>query len=51
MSGDFETLSGYILKKLGKIPKENEEIDLENVKISVVKVARNRIVEVKVTKK
>lgn len=48
---DYDTLSGYILNKLGNIPKEGEEIDLKSAKIIVSKVQGNRIIEVLVRKK
>lgn len=48
---DYDTLSGYILYKLGRIPKANEEIKLEDVKITVNKVEQNRIIDVIVKKK
>ncbi len=48
---DFDTLSGYILHKLGKIPAKGEEIDLKSAKITIKKIEENRIVEVEVKKK
>jgi CBS domain containing-hemolysin-like protein len=48
---DYDTLSGYILHKLGKIPKEGKEIDLKKATITIKKVEANRITEVIIRKK
>jgi CBS domain containing-hemolysin-like protein len=48
---DFDTLSGYILNNLGRIPKQGEEIDLKKAVITVNKVEENRIIDVIVRKK
>ncbi len=48
---EYDTLSGYILNKMGRIPKEGEEIDLKTAKITINKVHENRIIEVIVKKK
>jgi putative hemolysin len=47
---EFDTLSGYILNKLGRIPLEGEEIELDKGKIIVKKIKGNRIVEVIIKK-
>lgn len=51
--GDYETLSGFLLEKLGRIPKENEDIviedgkltfkieDFEDKRIKYVKICKN----------
>ena len=48
---EYDTFSGYILDKLGRIPKNNEEIDLKSAQITIKKVEDNRILEVVVKKK
>ena len=48
---DYDTLSGYILNSMGKIPKVGEEIDLTVAKIIVKKVEGNRIIDVLIKKK
>ncbi|MGL4572388.1 MAG: hemolysin family protein [Clostridium sp.] len=49
--GDYDTLNGYIITKIGKIPKEgiNIEFRIDDVDIRVVKVMDRRIEEVEVT--
>jgi putative hemolysin len=47
----FDTISGYILKEHGNIPKENEEINLPKFKVIVNSVENNRIVNMKIIKK
>lgn len=48
--GDYETLSGYLIDKLGRIPGEKEKpvLELENIIYKVEKIKNKRIVKVKV---
>lgn len=48
--GDYDTLSGYILELLGKLPKENENpiITTDKLKMQVEKVKDKRILTVRV---
>jgi len=46
----YETISGFILFKLGKIPAEEEELIIDKVKMKVKKVIDNRIKEIEITK-
>ena len=48
--GDYETLSGYIIDELGRIPGEKEKpvLELENVVYKVEKIKSKRIIKVKV---
>ncbi|MBU0627994.1 MAG: hemolysin family protein [Nanoarchaeota archaeon] len=48
---DFETIGGYVLNKLERIPKEGDKIDDGNYTISVEKLEGRRIKEIKVEKK
>ena len=50
--GDYDTLSGYLLDELGRIPNEKEKpiIETENAVYKVEKTAENRIIKVKVCK-
>jgi CBS domain containing-hemolysin-like protein len=41
--GNYETFAGYIINKLGKIPAEGEEFNIDRFKISIIKSAPNRI--------
>lgn len=41
--GNYETFAGYIINKLGKIPTEGEEFNIDNYKISIIKSSPNRI--------
>ena len=45
---DFDTLSGYILHKLGRIPTKNAKVRLKKCTITVKKVIDNRIEEVEI---
>lgn len=46
---NFETLAGYIINTIGRIPKTDEEILLENMKIIITKAKPTRIEVVKLT--
>lgn len=52
-NGDYDTLSGYILSKIGKIPTNNENILIEDDKLiyKVEKIEDKRIKSIKVCKK
>lgn len=45
--GKYETIGGYIMHRLGKIPAEGEEFILDNFKFFVIKATPNRIELVK----
>ncbi len=49
--GEYNTLNGYIINKIGDIPKSNENIVLkiDNVNIEVIKISNKRIEKVRVT--
>lgn len=47
---DYETISGLVFHLLGHIPKEGEEIILENVKIRVEKILGRRVDKVMIRK-
>lgn len=48
--GQYNTLNGYIINKIGDIPKSNENIVLkvDNVNIEVIKISNKRIEKVRV---
>lgn len=50
--GDYDTLAGYIVSTLGRIPTENEHptVTFENVEFTVEQVSDRRIVKVRVVK-
>lgn len=45
--GKYETIGGYIMHRLGKIPSEGEEFIIDNFKFVVIKATPNRIELVK----
>ncbi len=50
--GEYDTLSGYLISKLNRIPNEKEKpiIDTDDVSYQVMQFKDNRITKVKVTK-
>ena len=47
---DAETIGGFILEKLGSVPKGGETVGIEGYKLTVVDVERNRVSKVKIEK-
>jgi putative hemolysin len=47
---DAETVGGFILEKLGSVPKGGESVDIEGYRLTVVDVERNRVSKVKIEK-
>ncbi|MFH1586950.1 MAG: hemolysin family protein [Candidatus Diapherotrites archaeon] len=50
-SEEYDTIGGFVLEKLGTIPKKGEKIELPNATIVALKVDENRIVMVRIIKK
>ncbi len=48
--GDYETMAGFILHLLSRIPKQGEQLKYKNLKIVITKMQGARIMEVLVTK-
>jgi CBS domain containing-hemolysin-like protein len=48
---DYETISGFVLYKLGRIPNTGEEVELDALTIRVERVEDNRIKELTIIKK
>ena len=48
--GDYDTLSGYLIEALGRIPEEEEEpvLEIENIVYKIEKIKNKRIDKVKV---
>ena len=49
-SGEFETVAGFMLERLGSVPKGGEAVTVGEYRMMVVDVERNRISKVKVEK-
>lgn len=47
--GDYETIAGFIIEKLGYIPKSNENVTLDNYKFLIIRADKVRIDIVKLT--
>ncbi|MDR0846217.1 MAG: hemolysin family protein [Lactobacillales bacterium] len=45
---DVDTMAGYVITKLGHIPDENEEIEIDNVKYITKTVESTRLTQIKV---
>jgi putative hemolysin len=49
-SGEFETVAGFMLEQLGSVPRGGEVVTIEDWRLTVVDVERNRISKVKIEK-
>jgi putative hemolysin len=49
-SGEFETVAGFMLDRLGSVPKGGEVVTVDDYRLTVVDVEKNRISKVKVEK-
>ena len=49
-TGDFDTVAGFVLDRLGHIPREGETLEYENLKIEVIEMRSLKIETVKVTR-
>jgi putative hemolysin len=49
-SGEFATIAGFMLERLGSVPKGGEVVTIESWRFTVVDVERNRISKVKIEK-
>ena len=48
--GEFDTMGGFIFSYIGRVPKQGEEIKINDYKITVTSVISKRIAQVKLTK-
>ena len=48
--GDFDTLAGFVLDRLGYFPKEGETLEYDNLKIEVIEMKAFKIETVKITR-
>ncbi|CUS87091.1 Hemolysin, contains CBS domains [Candidatus Kryptobacter tengchongensis] len=47
--GDYETISGFVINNIGRIPSKGEEFIINNFKITILSVTRTRINSLKLT--
>lgn len=48
--GGFETLAGYLLSKLGDLPREGTVVEDDSCRFTVIEMERNRIARVRIEK-
>jgi CBS domain containing-hemolysin-like protein len=48
--GDYDTVAGFLLDRLGTIPAEREAFDLDGYRFTVLKASANRVEAVRITK-
>jgi CBS domain containing-hemolysin-like protein len=49
-SGDYETLAGLVLSRLGRIPEVNDEVRIDGWRITVMRMDRHRVAELRVAR-
>ena len=45
--GDYETMSGYILNKIGRIPRQGETVKIDNFTILIARASAQKVEIVK----
>lgn len=50
-SEDYESLGGFIMEHLGEVPQVNQVLELEDLRLTVLEMNKNRIGRVKVVRK
>ena len=48
-NGEYDTINGYLLTTLGKIPHEGTIVELDNINLLINKVSKRKIEEIKVS--
>jgi CBS domain containing-hemolysin-like protein len=48
--GDYETVAGLVLERLGRIPDVGDEIDLDGWQLTVIRMDRRRIADLRLTR-
>jgi CBS domain containing-hemolysin-like protein len=48
--GEYETLAGLVLSRLGRIPEVNDEVFVDGWQITVMRMDRHRVAELRVAK-
>lgn len=48
--GDYETIAGYVITRLGRIPAQGETVEIDNYTILIARAASQKIELVKLTK-
>ncbi|MEO7803068.1 MAG: transporter associated domain-containing protein, partial [Actinomycetota bacterium] len=47
--GDYETVAGFILERLGRLARRGDEVTMDGYRIKVVNVRKRRILSIDVT--
>jgi putative hemolysin len=50
-SSDFETIAGFMIERLGTLPKGGEVVVLGDHRLTVVDVDRNRVSKVRIERR
>lgn len=48
IESEFETIGGYIIERLGRLPQNGECIDIQNIKFVIENIGKNRIKQLRV---
>jgi CBS domain containing-hemolysin-like protein len=49
-TGDYETLAGFILARMGRLPSTGDSLTYQNVRLTVLKMEGPRIAEIEITR-
>lgn len=49
VNGEYETIAGFVMERLGRIPKDGDKLTFHGATLEVLKMDRRRIEEIKIT--
>ena len=49
-SGDYDTIAGFILSRLGRIPKQGEQLGYKDLKLAILEMRESKIERILITK-
>jgi putative hemolysin len=49
-SGDYDTVAGFILSHLGRIPKKGEHFRYRDIKIAITEIVNRKIERITITR-
>ena len=47
-SEEFDSIGGFIIGHLGRIPEENEVVEVDNIRLCIESLDKNRIMKIRI---
>jgi CBS domain containing-hemolysin-like protein len=49
--GEYETIAGFVVSRLGRIPREGDGVDLDGWQLTVQRMDRNRVADLRLSRR